>query len=241
MAPWLPLVQSDNTSSGLYLYEYPIATQSVYAVGGPFSNKTWESGRAHLMLRKENAPSSFTYYRLDFYNSADSSFYDLKRNHKYIFTINHVRSDGYPSEAEAMNNPGSNIEYEIKVNDGEKNLRTISNGQYGLGVIPNNNRISSDTVSVLLDGSGSSHYGMVAYVKQYIPAAMGSSAPASSITLTGDPDLFLHSTSVTTLDNTFREIRVSASAPPNLSTVSLITIRLGNITYHLHLRVAITT
>ncbi|MDD2595540.1 MAG: hypothetical protein PHD11_06990, partial [Bacteroidales bacterium] len=64
-------------------------------------------------------------------NDRTKTFLDVKRNCHYKITITKVKSYGYPTEAEALKNSGSNLEYEIVITDENDNY-TTSNGQYAL-------------------------------------------------------------------------------------------------------------
>jgi hypothetical protein len=88
-------------------------------------------------------------WRLDFYDAANKKFLDIKRNHTYTFTINKIRTGaGYqpmpsagisirqlfrllPNYFHAWHQPGSNVEYTIKVEEDWAN-RVYANGQYAL-------------------------------------------------------------------------------------------------------------
>ncbi|MDD2596049.1 MAG: hypothetical protein PHD11_09615, partial [Bacteroidales bacterium] len=64
-------------------------------------------------------------------NDRTKTFLDVKRNCHYKITITKVKSYGYPTEAEALKNPGSNLEYEVVITGDDENF-TTSNGQYAV-------------------------------------------------------------------------------------------------------------
>ena len=124
-------MQKQNISSDykhVYLHEYQTSIKR--GDGTPINNKTFHPQRQFILLTKDNSPDIPTYYRLDFYNPKDSTYFDTKRNHHYMFTINKVRSEGYTSISEAQNNPGSNLDYTVRVNDDSRQI--IANGQYAI-------------------------------------------------------------------------------------------------------------
>ena len=121
-----------------YIYEFPSSTQtgigsvSTGGAGATVSNNIFAINRQYLILEKNNSSLSKanTFYRLDFYNDKSEVFFDTKRNHHYMFTINKVRSEGYTTLAQAHNNAGGNIEYTVVISDGSRHI--TSNGQYAL-------------------------------------------------------------------------------------------------------------
>lgn len=125
------LLQKKNATENqisAYIHAYPSATKTSYGTTIA-SNKLFNKDRQCVILTKENS-SSYTFYRLDFYRSSDSSFLDIKANHHYLFTINKVYSEGYSSVTEAINNPSSNIEYTVRIEDSMN--KVTSNGQYAI-------------------------------------------------------------------------------------------------------------
>ena len=126
------LVQKDGATekqTHAYIHEFPSSTRVWNgSTTTTIANNAFNTGRQHIILEKTGSPTTF--YRLDFYNHIDSTFYDTKRNHHYIFTINKVRSEGYAAIVEAQNNPGSNIEYTIRIEDDSRYI--TSNGQYAI-------------------------------------------------------------------------------------------------------------
>ena len=112
-----------------YIHEYSSATRTGTTGDVAVLDNAFNANRQYIILEKNNNPGT-TFYRLDFYNSADKKFLDTKRNHHYLFTINKVRSEGYTTLAHAQNNPGSNIEYTIRIDDDSRFI--TSNGQYAI-------------------------------------------------------------------------------------------------------------
>ncbi|MDR1098308.1 MAG: hypothetical protein LBL57_09270, partial [Tannerella sp.] len=106
-----------ETNTNAFIYEYQ---SSIYSVTNTnIGIKNFNINRQHIILTKGTTPND-RYYRLDFYNREDSTFLDTERNHHYIFTINKIRSEGYTTLAQAQNNPGSNIEYTVRIEDGSQ-------------------------------------------------------------------------------------------------------------------------
>jgi hypothetical protein len=108
-----------------------------------------------LVAGKPFSPSlQVAMWRLDFYDAATKTFLDIKRNHTYTFTINKIRSTPYfeyinsmnddmewmlntcttcDTDYQVWNNPGSNIEYTVRIEDDWANA-IYSNGQYALSL-----------------------------------------------------------------------------------------------------------
>lgn len=83
-----------------------------------------------LLLTVQNLDgSNKEYYRLDFWEKETGKYLDIVRNHSYRFKITKLKSKGYSSVQEAIQNPGSNIEYAITVSD-KWTQGFTSNGQY---------------------------------------------------------------------------------------------------------------
>jgi hypothetical protein len=112
----------------VYIHEYPNATKDV--AGNTILIDTFAINR-HFLLLSEAANKQQASYRLDFYDSRAKKFLDINRNCHYIFTINKINGDWYNYPQNAINNPGSNIEYEINVVEvGSSHI--TSNGQYAI-------------------------------------------------------------------------------------------------------------
>ncbi len=83
-----------------------------------------------LLLSVQNPDgSNKEYYRLDFWDKEIGKYLDIVRNHAYRFNITKLKSKGYTSAQEAIQNPGSNIEYTITVSE-KWAQKFNSNGQY---------------------------------------------------------------------------------------------------------------
>ena len=83
-----------------------------------------------LLLTVQNIDGSGKeYYRLDFWDKNTGAYWDILRNHSYLFNIMKLKSKGYTTVLEAIQNPGSNIEYTITVSD-NWSQGFASNGQY---------------------------------------------------------------------------------------------------------------
>jgi hypothetical protein len=110
------------------LYESP--SRDTTAWGYPVFDSIFHKDRTFILFTKKVGTDDATYYRLDFYDPGTKKFLDTKRNHHYIFTINKISSEGYSGPASAYDNPGSNIEYEVRIEDGSSHV--TSNGQYAV-------------------------------------------------------------------------------------------------------------
>ena len=120
-----------DVTKGLVTSYYPLEYEhSVYALGNKIDKKTFSKDRAMLLLVVQNPDgSNKEYYRLDFLDKETGEYLDIIRNHSYRFTIAKLKNKGYDTELEAIQNPGSNIEYTITVTD-QWSRGYASNGQY---------------------------------------------------------------------------------------------------------------
>ena len=118
-------------SIGLLTAYYPLEYKhSVYALGNGVDEKKFTQDRSMLLLSVMNPDgSNKEYYRLDFWDKETGKYLDIVRNHAYRFNITKLKSKGYTSAQEAIQNPGSNIEYMITVSD-KWTQGFNSNGQY---------------------------------------------------------------------------------------------------------------
>jgi len=130
-SPFFKLMQKSGATenqTNVYIYEYKSSTLKGLGGGAIANNKTFDRDRQFVLVKK-TLNSVSRYYRLDFYNPIDTTFFDTERNHHYIFTINKVRSEGYESQTEAYYNAGSNIEYTVR---DSSSTSITSNGQYAI-------------------------------------------------------------------------------------------------------------
>ena len=120
-----------DETKGLVTNYYPLEYEhSVYALGNKIDKKTFSKDRAMLLLAVQNPDgSNKEYYRLDFLDKETGQYLDIIRNHSYRFTIAELKNKGYDTELEAIQNPGSNIEYTVTVSD-NWSRGYASNGQY---------------------------------------------------------------------------------------------------------------
>lgn len=125
---FIPTQGATDKETTFYIHDYPNSTESPYA-HQTLTDNVFDPGRTCIIL-KHNYLSDTAYYRLDFYDPSTKKFIDIKRNHHYTFVINKVRSKGYRYFAEARENPASNIEYTIKIEDNAQSI--TSNGQYAI-------------------------------------------------------------------------------------------------------------
>lgn len=123
----VPLDEAKGLVTSYYPLEYK---HSVYALGNVLDEKKFSQDRSMLLLTVQNPDgSNKEYYRLDFWNKETGKYLDIVRNHAYRFNITKLKSKGYTSAQEAIQNPGSNIEYTITVSD-KWTQGFNSNGQY---------------------------------------------------------------------------------------------------------------
>ncbi|MDR3267963.1 MAG: hypothetical protein LBT83_02705 [Tannerella sp.] len=117
----------------IYIHEYPSSNTTAVSGDPSVPENVFAINRQCIVLEKREGGDLLN-YRLDFYDPVTRKFIDTKRNHHYIFTINRINSEGYSiyfgGHDEAINNPGSNIEYTIEIRDGSNHV--TSNGQYAV-------------------------------------------------------------------------------------------------------------
>lgn len=120
-----------DETKGLVTNYYPLEYKhSTFALGNGVDEKTFSKDRAMLLITVQNPDgSNKEYYRLDFWEKETGRYLDIVRNHSYRFKITKLKSKGYSSAQEAIQNPGSNIEYAITVSD-KWTQGLTSNGQY---------------------------------------------------------------------------------------------------------------
>lgn len=120
-----------DESKGLVTSYYPLEYKhSTYALGKEVDKNKFSEDRAMLLLTVQNIDGSGKeYYRLDFWDKNTGAYWDILRNHSYLFNIMKLKSKGYTTEQEAILNPGSNIEYSVTVSD-NWSQGFASNGQY---------------------------------------------------------------------------------------------------------------
>lgn len=137
---YTPLPKTAYDVSPIYIPEY---RNSTYAEGTEVTPTatTFDAGRCCILLHVMGGSGYTGYYRLDFHRNAvknpatggvltPEAYLDILRNHHYIFRITKVGSNGYATEAEALANPGSNIECEVLVENAGN--ASVSNGQYAI-------------------------------------------------------------------------------------------------------------
>ena len=219
-----------ESNTNAYLYEYPssVRTGAGSGIGSNISNADFNVNRQYLLLKK-TVSSVNTYYRLDFYNYKDEVFFDTKRNHHYIFTINHIRSEGYSSVTQAQNNPGSNIEYTVYINDGSKHI--TSNGQYA---------IVTNVDSIIINTPTSGAYsGITTSLNIRFEDPKGILDPATrGAFYTTAEDIYPVSTTIsvdspTSITNANQDVTVSVSAS---FVTGYIVFHLGNIKHRVFVR-----
>lgn len=120
-----------DATKGLVAAYYPLEYKhSTYALGNEVDKNVFSKDRAMLLLTVQNQDGTGKeYYRLDFWDKNTGAYWDILRNHSYLFNITKLKSKGYTTEQEAILNPGSNIEYSVTVFD-NWSQGFASNGQY---------------------------------------------------------------------------------------------------------------
>ncbi|MDR1224857.1 MAG: hypothetical protein LBL07_18565 [Tannerella sp.] len=223
-SPFDILQKEGATNTNAFIYEYQ---SSIYSISNTNTNigiKNFHVMRQHIILTKGTAPNT-RYYRLDFYNSVDSIFLDTERNHHYIFTINKVRSEGYTSLTQAQNNPGSNIEYTVRIEDGSQSI--TSNGQYAVVT-------SVDTVKLTTDVTDQT----VATFRSIDPTGGGLNIDDNSISVEdiqpGGAALTITSPSTSgSIATGNKDLKITTTG--NLTQATIL-FKYGNITHRLYVK-----
>jgi hypothetical protein len=213
-----------EAQTNLFIYEYPFSTGTTG--GGTVGRKDFNADRSHLILTKGSGGTA-RYYRLDFFNPADSTFLDINRNHHYLFTVNKIRSEGYATLNDAQHLPGSNIEYTVQITDNSQSV--TSNGQYAIVT-------SVDTVKITGDMTTAT---TVATFKYINPTGISLSGiensvgvESASIRPTGS-GATLNITSPLMITDVNQELQITTSGG---LTEGVILFRLGNITHRLYVK-----
>lgn len=120
-----------DVTKGLVTSYYPLEYKhSTFALENGVDVKTFSKDRAMLLLTVQNPDgSNKEFYRLDFLDKETGQYLDIIRNRFYRFNIAKLKNKGYDTELEAIQNPGSNIEYTVTVSD-NWSRGYASNGQY---------------------------------------------------------------------------------------------------------------
>jgi hypothetical protein len=213
----LPLEGATDEQTNIFIYEYRSSIHTITDTVTDIGIKNFNKNRQHIILTK----GTNKYYRLDFYNPTD--FLDTQRNHHYLFTINKVRSEGYTTLAQAQDNPGSNIEYTVRIEDGSQSI--TSNGQYAVVT-------STDTVKITGDITNQT----VATFRYVDPTGIlnvtdnSISVDLSSILPSGATLSIAAPTGTNPITNTNKELKITTG---NNLTQGVILFKLGNITHRL--------
>ncbi len=124
-------LMGDNYTGANYIFAYPYATKSIGKNPITLSNTVSSASRLAMIMKNEVSAGVFQYHRLDIYDHLNSEHLDIKSNNHYSVRVRKVSQRGYNTATEALNNPPSNVEYDLIVEDGDA---AISNGQYLLNV-----------------------------------------------------------------------------------------------------------
>jgi hypothetical protein len=211
-----------EAETSAFICEYPFSAGT--PGGGAVGIKDFRADRLHLILTKGTAPTA-RYYRLDFFNPADSTFLDVRRNCHYLFTINKIRSEGYATLSHAQNLPGSNIEYTVRITDHSQSV--TSNGQYAIVT-------SVDTVKIPGDLATPTRVATFRYMN---PTGITLASIENAITVEAGSvqpiGATLHIASPLTITDVSQELQITSSG--NL-TEGVIRFQLGNITHRLYVK-----
>ena len=120
----LPAVKIDTMS-------FAIGEDAFFNEPQSVQNTSFDRNRICAFVQLKDSTQELGWFRLDFYK--EDSWIFVKRNTHYNFKITSVKSKGYLSLEEALDNVGSNIGYKIEVADlGWQGNSVNSNGQYSL-------------------------------------------------------------------------------------------------------------
>ena len=194
--------------TSFYATEYPSATK---AKTKTIAADKFDMDRTCCVIWFEDTHS---YYRLDFFDKNTGKYLDIRRNCHYKIIINKVKSAGYPSMSEALENPASNIEYNIVVT-GENDNVVVSNGQYG---------IILDCEDLLIYYPEDKEF--VVAKARFVDAA-GNGIPSTN-RITASPNVTL--SGATSLSETEQEIKASMTGD-----AGTVTIQVGNITKQINI------
>lgn len=209
---------SSNAVQGLYLF----SNSGSSGAGNPQGTNTTD-----LIIRGTKTGFSQGYYKIRLkYDVSGSDIYDVAHNKLYAIRLTKVGGPGYATEAEAIANQPSNVEFDVTVSDGSSEDITIGGGDYYLGVSNSEYYIYADNA-----------LGVTAATLSYNAP---SSVTTGTLTVTGtgvtlsasQAGLSINGTStaatLTTIDGTVRTIPVKVDLTA-ASTGGTIQIRLGNL------------
>ena len=213
------LVQYEGTEKDTHAYIYESESSHLRGDNGAEIGTNFNANRQHIILT--NATNSF--YRLDFYNSysTGNKFLDTKRNHHYLLTINKVSSAGYTTFEQARDNPGSNIEYTIRIDDDFRYI--TSNGQYA---------IVTDVDTAYIENTGSQS---IATVKYMFPTGTLAAGTVNSVTVeSGNLGTFAPSTIPPETTNPSNNVTINPTSLVSSGSVQgVLLFKLGNISHRL--------
>lgn len=207
-----------NTVQGIYLFSNSGISGTGNSQGTNFTD---------LIIRGTKTGFSQGYYKIRLkYNISGSDIYDIAHNKLYAIRLTKVGGPGYTTEAEAIANEPSNIEFDVIVSDGSSEDITIGSGDYYLGVSNSEYYIYADNA-----------LGVTATTLSYNAP---SSVSTGAITVTGtgvtlsasQPGLNINGTNtaatLTSIDGTVRSIPIKVDLTA-ASTGGTLQIRLGNL------------
>lgn len=83
------------------------------------SNSPWNWSANTCVVIGGKYKGELGYYRLDFIKEGDTENLEILRNHRYIFQVQAIKTQGYPDPEEALKNKPDNIQYKVlNWNDG---------------------------------------------------------------------------------------------------------------------------
>lgn len=106
----------------------------IFENNGASDNQQQGTNPTDLLIKGTKTGFSEGYYKIRIAYGTNKDSYDIRRGVRYAVNITSVKGPGYLTKEEAEENEPSNVEFEIKVNDGSSKDVVVSNGKYYLGV-----------------------------------------------------------------------------------------------------------
>ena len=124
--------KDDNYTGANYIYAYPYSTKSIGSTPSPLNVNDFSPIRLAMIMKNVQNDGKIIYHRLDVYDKASNSYYDILNNYHYTIRVREVNNGGYSTASEALKHPSSNVQFDIIVE--EEGTDIVSNGQYVLNV-----------------------------------------------------------------------------------------------------------
>jgi hypothetical protein len=220
-----------------YVYEYPNSSYKIDDIANPINKNEFDSRRTFVVLHIITNQQQHC-YRLDFYDHATQEYIDIKRNHRYLFTINKISSPGYlwPKWDECWYNPPSNIEYTVRVEDDSRSI--TSNGQYAVVTRDDTVKITGDvtdqavTTFRYINQTGSTLQTQTDTIYVESPH-IRVLPPGATLTITSPQVIGENLFPITNTNGVNQELRITTTG--NLEEANII-FRFGNIWHYLPVR-----